>query len=72
MINITKYKNRKLYSSNFSRYITLSELVGLIRNGNDVKITEDSSEKDITNEVLKSALSKTNFNYNELVTLLKK
>lgn len=44
---VRRYKNRKLYDSAESRYITLGELFDLVREGEDVKVI-DSSRKDVT------------------------
>lgn len=72
MINIVKYQNRKLYSTNFSKYITLSEMVKLVKANNTVKVTDHKTKKDITNETLKTALLECSFTEQELINLLKK
>lgn len=49
---IRRYGNRKLYSAEESRYITLAYLGDKIREGDEVLVTSHSSKKDITNETL--------------------
>ncbi len=53
---IKKYGNRKLYDSAESRYISLSELRELIRDGDTVRIVDSKTEEDITSEVLTKAI----------------
>ena len=48
---IKKYDNRRLYDTHASRYVNLSDIAGLIRAGEDVRI-EDAKNVDITREVL--------------------
>lgn len=72
MINIVKYGNRKLYAKDFSRYITLSEMIKLVKANNQIKVTDHVSKLDVTNKTLKSALLECEFSEQELINLLKK
>jgi len=51
-IVIKKYSNRKLYDSSRSRYITLEEIAGLIREGKQVKVVDSTSQEDLTTVTL--------------------
>lgn len=54
--HIKKYGNRKLYDVSESRYIALSELRELIREGETLVITDSTSGEDITSQVLTKAI----------------
>ncbi|MGH1363693.1 MAG: polyhydroxyalkanoate synthesis regulator DNA-binding domain-containing protein [Calditrichia bacterium] len=49
---IKRYDNRKLYDTESRKYISLEEIAGLVRDGVDVKVIEQSTEKDITTQTL--------------------
>lgn len=49
---IKKYGNRRLYSTGESRYLTLEELEGLIREGQKVKVIDAQTDEDLTSQVL--------------------
>lgn len=49
---IKRYDNRKLYDTESRKYISLEEIAGLVREGVDVKVIEQSTEKDITTQTL--------------------
>jgi len=53
---IKKYGNRKLYDTKESRYINLSELYDLVRDGQDVKVVSVETKTDITVELLWDAI----------------
>ena len=53
---IKKYGNRKLYDSQESRYISMSELKEIIRKGEDVEVIDTRTGDDITSEVLTKAI----------------
>lgn len=55
MITITKYPNRRLYISK-KGYVPLIDVVKLIRKGETVMVIDKESGKDITAEVLVTAL----------------
>lgn len=55
-ILIKKYGNRRLYSTESSSYVTLSELETMIKNGKDVRVIDTKTEEDITAQVLTQIL----------------
>ena len=60
MRKIKKYTNRRLYDSTSSSYINIEEVIQLIRAGEEVQIIEDSTGKDITNNILLQSILETN------------
>lgn len=60
MRKIKKYSNRRLYDSTSSSYINIEEVIQLIRAGEEVQIIEDSTGKDITNNILLQSILETN------------
>ena len=52
MPNIKRYSNRKLYDTQAKRYITLEGLGDLIRQGQEVHITDHETGEDITALIL--------------------
>ncbi len=49
---IKKYGNRRLYDTAASRYITLEELAGQIRDGGDVRVVDAKTNEDLTQSTL--------------------
>lgn len=70
---IKKYKNRKLYDTQESSYITLGDLITLLNENVDLQVL-DSSGADITNEVVIKAIFESNlfgsFQFKELWSFL--
>jgi polyhydroxyalkanoate synthesis repressor PhaR len=52
MLVIKKYGNRRLYDTTDSRYITLEELAQKVKSGEDVRVLDARSEKDLTQVTL--------------------
>ena len=52
MLIIKKYGNRRLYDTADSRYITLEELAQKVKAGEDVRVQDARSEKDLTQATL--------------------
>jgi len=52
MHRIKKYANRKLYDVTTKQYVTMDEIAELVRAGEDVRITDNTSGEDITQEVV--------------------
>jgi polyhydroxyalkanoate synthesis repressor PhaR len=48
MITIKRYPNRKLYNTTSKKYITLDEIAGLIREGEEVEILDHSTGEDLS------------------------
>jgi polyhydroxyalkanoate synthesis repressor PhaR len=51
-ILIKRYENRKLYDSSRSTYVTLEEIAGLIREGNEVRVVDAKTNEDLTKNTL--------------------
>mgnify|MGYP000710578856 CR=1 FL=1 len=49
---IKKYPNRRLYDTHISRYITLEEIRQLVLDGEEFKVVDKASSKDITRAIL--------------------
>lgn len=52
IVIIKKYANRRLYDTDKSRYITLDDLGGMIREGREFTVEDAKSGDDITHSVL--------------------
>jgi polyhydroxyalkanoate synthesis repressor PhaR len=48
MLNIKRYPNRKLYDTEAKQYITLDEITDLIRQGNEIHVTDNVTGEDLT------------------------
>lgn len=49
---IKRYANRKLYDTRDSKYVTLDRIAELVRNGEEVKVLDNSSKDDLTKVTL--------------------
>jgi polyhydroxyalkanoate synthesis repressor PhaR len=49
---IKRYENRKLYDTEDRRYISLEEIAGLIRDGVEVQVIDNTNGEDITTQTL--------------------
>ncbi len=49
---IKKYKNRRLYDTSTSQYITIEQLQNYVLEGKEFQVEDSESGKDLTNEVL--------------------
>ena len=49
---IKRYANRKLYDTSDSHYITLQQIAELVREGEDVRIIDNTSKEDLTHVTL--------------------
>ena len=45
---IKRYSNRKLYDTKDSRYVTLLQIAGMVREGEDVQIIDNNTKDDLT------------------------
>jgi polyhydroxyalkanoate synthesis repressor PhaR len=54
---IKKYPNRRLYDTEFSRYITIEDIRALINSRTRLRILEQRSGRDITRSVLLQVIS---------------
>tara|TARA_R100001086_G_C11847513_1_gene260530 strand:+ start:6743 stop:6988 length:246 start_codon:yes stop_codon:yes gene_type:complete len=73
---VKKYNNNKLYipkgSTEPTGYITVKEVVAILKKGKDVKIVDKSSGEDITVQVLTYCLKEIELQYSELVYMIRK
>ena len=49
---IKRYESRKLYDTEESRYVSLDEIAGWVRSGQEVKIVDNASSDDVTAQTL--------------------
>jgi polyhydroxyalkanoate synthesis repressor PhaR len=49
---VKRYQNRKLYDTEASTYVTLDDIAKMIRDGEDVKVIDNKSKKDLTSVTL--------------------
>jgi polyhydroxyalkanoate synthesis repressor PhaR len=49
---VKRYANRKLYDTRDSRYVTLVQIAEYVRNGEDVRIIDNTSKEDLTHVTL--------------------
>jgi polyhydroxyalkanoate synthesis repressor PhaR len=53
---IKRYTNRKLYDTEDSRYVTLDEIAGMVKAGQEVRIVDNRSGEDLTEVTLAQIL----------------
>ena len=72
---IKKYPNGKLYIPRGNTeplgYVTLPDLVAIIRKGKDIKVIDNVTGEDITSKTLKPALELVELSVETLVELLR-
>src|SRR5271167_413238 len=49
---IKRYSNRKLYDTKDSRYVTLLQIAGMVREGEEVQIIDNNTKDDLTEVTL--------------------
>jgi polyhydroxyalkanoate synthesis repressor PhaR len=49
---IKRYSNRKLYDTKDSRYVTLLQIAGMVRSGEEVQIVDNNTKDDLTEVTL--------------------
>jgi polyhydroxyalkanoate synthesis regulator protein len=69
MRKIKKYTNRKLYHE--GKYITLSSIMAMLKNNEEVVIVDHDSGLDVTNDVLKQMIVKANIPKSALLNMLR-
>lgn len=69
VILIKKYGNRRLYNTQISSYINLKDLFDLVKSGQEFKIVEVSSGKDITKSCLLQVLSEKEEGKDNILTI---
>lgn len=66
-----KYSNRKIYSQESSKYVTLGQIIDLIKSGNEVEIISHKTGEDITSEALKEALTLLDLNLDKITLIIR-
>ena len=66
---IKKYHNRRLYDTEESHYIKLSDLYEMIKNGTRFRVMEADSQKDITHTILLQILTELETKQSEVLTV---
>jgi polyhydroxyalkanoate synthesis repressor PhaR len=51
-IVIKKYANRRLYNTDTSTYVTLAELINIVKAGDDFEVSDAKTGEDITRSIL--------------------
>ncbi len=54
---IKRYGSRKLYDTEESRYVSLEELAGWIRRGQEIRVVDNRSGEDVTSQTLTQIIS---------------
>src|SRR3982750_502808 len=49
---IKRYESRKLYDTEESRYVSLDEISGWIRQGQEVRVQDNATNNDVTSQTL--------------------
>lgn len=71
MQKIIRYSNRKLYSTNLSQYVTLSDIHSMVKSGTQVQVTDKATRADITEKTLSQVFAANNkLSSEELVKLI--
>jgi polyhydroxyalkanoate synthesis repressor PhaR len=52
MRNIKRYSNRKLYDTQDSRYVTLQQIAVLVRGGDEIRVVDKNTQRDLTSSTL--------------------
>lgn len=71
-MKIKRYSNRKLYSTNDSKYVTLPEIATEMKAGTTINVVDNATGKDITNTVLKAIVPTIELDNDALVNLITK
>jgi polyhydroxyalkanoate synthesis repressor PhaR len=54
---IKRYGSRKLYDTEESRYVSLEELAGWIRSGQEIRVVDNKTSEDVTSQTLTQIIS---------------
>jgi polyhydroxyalkanoate synthesis repressor PhaR len=54
---IKRYGSRKLYDTEESRYVSLEELAGWIRHGQEIRVVDNKTQDDVTSQTLTQIIS---------------
>lgn len=56
---VKRYRNRKLYDTATSQYVTLTTLIGFITAGEEVQVIDNATQTDVTGQTLLKAIIET-------------
>ena len=65
---IKRYGSRKLYDTTESRYVSLEEVAGFVRSGDDVEVLDNKSGQNVTAAILTQIISEEGRNGRSLLT----
>ncbi len=68
-IIIKRYQNRKLYDTINSCYVTLEDIAGMIRKGDDIKVIDNKTRADLTSVTLTQIIFEEEKKQNSLLPL---
>lgn len=72
METVKKYtKNRKMYSTTLSRYVTVNYLLDLVRTNQKFQVIDSETKKDVTKKVLKTAIANLPLKMETITSLIK-
>ena len=72
MRNLSRNSYKKLYCNQAGRYITLTDVRNIILGGEQIKVTDKFTQKDVTHEILKGVLHKhAKFEADQLYALIR-
>jgi polyhydroxyalkanoate synthesis repressor PhaR len=66
---VKRYQNRKLYDTEASTYVTLEDISKMIRDGEDVKVIDNKSKKDLTSVTLAQIIFEEQKKHREILPL---
>lgn len=69
--NYVKYLNRKIYSRELHRYVTVNQITDEVRNGFNVVVLCSSTKVDVTDAVLTQAVIMKGISRDTALTLLR-
>ena len=69
MMQIKRYKNRKLYAAELSQYVTVDDIKQLVQSGHTVQVTDENGD-DITAYTLVQVLGRMNVNAEQVRQLI--
>lgn len=68
---IKRYANRKLYDTETSGYVTLPEILEIVKSGASLQVLDHESGKDFTNITLKNAMLHATISTGKLESILR-
>ena len=71
METIKKYSNRKMYSTKISKYVELAYIIDLVKMDDAFIVIDNKTKEDITQKVLRTALTTVKLDSATVVNLLR-